>query len=73
MPQCLSDRARELLAEGAIGIEEAVEFTGLSRAELYRRMTAGQLPYVIQGRRRLLPRRALQDMLAAGLRGGSVS
>jgi hypothetical protein len=56
--------ALDLLADGALGIEAAVDFTGLSRAELYRRMGRGSLPYVLQGRRRLLPRRALQEMLA---------
>jgi excisionase family DNA binding protein len=65
-----TDRARELLADGAIGIEQAVEFTGLSRAELYRRMDAGSLRFVKVGRRRLIPKRAAVQMLAAGLRGG---
>ena len=62
--------AFELLADGAMGIEDAVKWCGLSRAELYRRMTRGELRYVIRGRRRLIPRRALSEMLAAGLRGG---
>lgn len=59
-----------LLSDGAIGLIDAVAFTGLSRAELYRQMTAGELPYVIRGRRRLIPRRSLVELLASGLRGG---
>lgn len=62
---------QDLLADGVVSIRDAVAFAGLSRAELYRRMGAGELAHVIQGRRRLIPRRALVRMLAAGLRGGS--
>ena len=61
----------DLLRDGAMSVADAVTFTALSRAELYRRMLVGQLPFVAQGRRRLIPRRALVAMLAAGLRGGA--
>lgn len=61
--------AEELLAEGTIGVQDAVAFTGLSRAELYRRMADGDLAFATHGRRRLIPRRALVAMLASGLRG----
>lgn len=66
-----SDEAEELLRDGALTVGAATEYAGLSRAELYRRMERGVLPYTIQGRRRLIPRRALVRMLAAGLRGGA--
>lgn len=62
--------AEELLADGVLTIHDAVALSRLSRAELYRRMERGALAYTVQGRRRLIPRRALVRMLAAGLRGG---
>lgn len=61
----------ELMRDGALTIGAATQYAGLSRAELYRRMERGVLPYTVQGRRRLIPRRALVRMLAAGLRGGA--
>jgi hypothetical protein len=61
----------ELLADGAFAVSEAVLFTGLSRAQLYREMAAGRLAYVQCGRRRLIPRRAAQLLLAEDLRGGA--
>lgn len=68
----MTDKALELVADGVLAIDAAVEFAGISRAELYRRMTAGSLVYTLQGRRRFIPKRALVEMLASGLRGGGV-
>lgn len=62
--------AEEVLRDGSLAIDAACDFTGLSRAELYRRMDRGALAYTLQGRRRLIPRRALVRMLAGGLRTG---
>lgn len=67
-----SDAGREeLCGDGAVSIREAVGFTGISRAELYRRMGKGSLPSIVIGRRRLLPRRALVALLASGLKATS--
>jgi predicted DNA-binding transcriptional regulator AlpA len=66
----MTKEALEVMADGVLAIDAAVEFAGISRAELYRRMTAGQLVYSMQGRRRFIPKRALIAMLATGLRGG---
>lgn len=63
--------AEELFADGVVSMTEAVALSRLSRSELYRRMDRGALAYTVQGRRRLIPRRALVRMLAAGLRGGA--
>ena len=66
-----SKEAIDLLSDGALGLNgPAEEFSGLSRAFLYRENQAGRLPFVKQGRRTLIPRRALVKMLAGGLRGG---
>ena len=59
--------AAEVVADGAMGVPEAVRFTGLSRAELYRLMCSGALAWLKHGRRRLIPRRALVELLAAKL------
>lgn len=61
----------DLMADGALGVAEAVEFTGLSRAELYRLMLSGRLAFVKHGRRTLIPRVAARRLLAAGLNSGS--
>jgi excisionase family DNA binding protein len=63
-------RAEELLKDGVLSVPEAAGFMGLSRATVYRLMENGQLVFVLQGRRRLVPRRAVVRLLAAGLRGG---
>jgi excisionase family DNA binding protein len=57
----------ELLQDGAIGIEEARKFTGLGRSVLYDLMSKGRLPFTKIGARRLIPRRALVEVLAQGL------
>jgi excisionase family DNA binding protein len=58
------------LADGCFSIAEAARFSGLSRSTLYEAMESGLLPFVKIGRRRLVPRRALVEWLASGLRGG---
>ncbi len=57
----------ELLAAGCLTIEEAVQFSGLSRSFLYEQMKAGRLPYIKIGNARRVPRRALQQFLAEHL------
>jgi excisionase family DNA binding protein len=57
----------ELLEDGALGIEEARKFSGLGRTVLYDLMGEGRLSYTKVGARRLIPRRALVQVLAEGL------
>ncbi len=58
----------DVFADGCISVPEAAEFTGMSRSDLYDRMGRGELIYSKVGRRRLVPRRALVNLL----RGGAV-
>jgi len=59
----------ELLADGAVPIEEAVRWSGYGRTRIYDLMGEGRLPYIRAGRRRLIPRVALRRLLAEGLVG----
>jgi excisionase family DNA binding protein len=65
-----SSRATEALADGCLSLPEAVRFSGVGRSTIYGAMESGALPFVKIGRRRLVPRRALVESLASGLRGG---
>jgi excisionase family DNA binding protein len=58
---------RGLLADGTVGVTEAAKFTGLGRTYLYALMECGELRYVKAGKRRLIPRAALTQMLAERL------
>lgn len=64
-----SDTAKReaLLKDGALTIDEATAFSGLGRTRLYNAMKSGRLAFVQHGRRRLIPRKALQQLLAEGL------
>jgi len=64
------ERKLELLEEGCLTIEEAVQFSGLSRSFLYEQMKAGRLPFVKVGAARRVPKRALQRFLAEHLVAG---
>jgi hypothetical protein len=64
------DRA-ELTRDGAMGVQAAVAFAGVGRTKLYAMMDSGDLPYSMVNGRRLIPRRALVDLLARNLVGGS--
>jgi excisionase family DNA binding protein len=61
------DPADELLAEGALEVPEASIFSGLTRTNLYEHMQRGELPFVKIGKRRLIPKRALVELLKKGL------
>ncbi len=65
-----SSRATEALAYGCLSLPEAVRFSSVGRSTIYGAMESGVLPFVKIGRRRLVPRRALVEWLASGLRGG---
>lgn len=56
-----------ILDDGAIPICEAVAWSGIGRTRLYLAMAEGRLPFIQSGKRRLIPRRALQRFLAEGL------
>lgn len=50
-------------ADGAMRVNEACAFAGLSRTQLYERMASGELPYAVVGGRRKLCRAALVRLL----------
>lgn len=56
----------EVFAEGAVTVTEAARFSGLGRTLLYALMTTGRLPSAKVGARRLIARRGLIELLAAG-------
>ena len=62
-----STAAADLLRDGALTVDEAVVWSGIRRTRLYAAMSDGRLPFVQLGKRRLIPRAALQDLLAEGL------
>jgi excisionase family DNA binding protein len=56
------------LVEGGLRtIEEARQYTRLSRSALYSLMERGELVYTKIGRRRLIPHRALVELAQRGL------
>lgn len=59
--------SEEPLADGAVGVGEAVRFAGVGRTVLYGAMATGALCYLRVGRRRLIPKRALVRFLAEHL------
>lgn len=59
-----ADVRAELAADGMLSVAAAVEFSGLSRSDLYRLMAAGALPYAERNGRRLVPRKALVRYLS---------
>jgi excisionase family DNA binding protein len=56
-----------LLEDGVMTVPEGQEFSRLSRSALYALMERGELPYVKLGKRRMIPRRALIEMMRRGL------
>lgn len=59
-----------LLDDGAVTVSDAVAWSGMGRTRLYDAMASGDLPFVQKGRRRLIPRKALRQLLADSLVGG---
>ena len=51
---------------GGMSVARACRLSGLGRTELYKRMDAGLLAFTKQGKRRLVSRKAVAEMLAAG-------
>ena len=60
-----ANTATDPTAEGCMSIADAVAFSGVSKAALYRLMSEGQLVYAQVGRRRLVSRQSLRAWLAA--------
>jgi excisionase family DNA binding protein len=58
---------RDLIADGLLTVQEALDFTKLGRTDLYARMNSGELRSVKIGRRRLIPKRALIDLISRNL------
>ena len=58
---------QDLFSRGAVTVAVATVLFGISRAQLYRLMDRGTLPWSRNGRNRLLPRLALEQLLTANL------
>lgn len=61
----------ELFADGALNVAEATKFAAVSRSLLYEWMQTGRVPYTIVSGRRVIPKRALQKLLASELVGAT--
>ena len=59
-----SAEAMALVADGMMTVREAAAFSGICRSDLYCYMERGELPYGKNGRRRLIPRKAVQELMA---------
>lgn len=57
--------------EGSVTVAEATAWSGLPRSNLYELMERGELVYTKVGRRRLIMRRSLRDLLRRGLVGAA--
>ena len=64
-----SDTIR-LVADGLLTVNQASTFLSISRSTLYALMDGGELPFVKIRRSRRIPRQALVELAARGLRGG---
>ena len=64
-------RSTELVADGLLTVQECAEFLHLSRSKVYELMDAGELCFTKLGRSRRIPRRAVIELAARGLRGGA--
>lgn len=60
-----TETARELTAEGTLSVIEAARWSGISRTEIYAAIGRGELKTLKIGRRRLVPRKSIHEMLAA--------
>lgn len=65
-----TDRRAELAADGVLSVADAQAFLSLGRTEVYGLMDRGKLPFIKLGRRRVIPKRALVELLAANMVGG---
>lgn len=56
---------RELYADGTLTVEAAARFMCCSVRSVWQMLIDGELPYTQPGQRRLIPKRAIVDRLAA--------
>lgn len=61
----------DLFADGALTIDGIKKEFGIGRTAVYELMNAGKLPYSAATGRRLVPRRALKQLLANELVGAT--
>jgi excisionase family DNA binding protein len=66
----MSDSRQTLVSDGLLTVPEACRFLSLSRTSLYDLMDSGKLAYSKIGRSRRIPKRALVELAAEGLKGG---
>ncbi len=59
----------ELLSEGLMTVDEVMKVSRMSRSHIYAEMDAGKLPYCKMGRRRMIPRVAVQAWMGENLVG----
>jgi excisionase family DNA binding protein len=60
-----------LVEDGLLTVSEAAEFLKLSRSKLYQLMDDGELAYSKIGCSRRIPRRAVVELAARNLQGGT--
>jgi excisionase family DNA binding protein len=65
--------ASDVLGDGTLTIEQAIAFSGLPRTNLYEFMGRGELVYTKVGKRRLIPKRALVELLRQRLTSSNTS
>jgi excisionase family DNA binding protein len=65
----MADSETDVVADGVMSVADAMKFTGLGKTEVYKRIADGSLPFVRPGKRRLMPRKALVELLRSGLVG----
>jgi excisionase family DNA binding protein len=63
MPTKNEEGRTDLVSDGMFPIGEAIAYSGLGRSTLYALMERGELAYAKVGRRRLIPRRALAELM----------
>ena len=66
-----ADAANRLVADGLLTVAEAASFLSVSRSRLYTLMDQGALAFVKLGHSRRIPRRAVVELAARSLHGGS--
>ena len=67
----MADKNNEILMDGLMRVHEVAGYLGLSRSKVYEIMSKGELPWAKFGRARRIPRRAVVELVARRLRGGS--
>lgn len=59
--------AVEICSDGVVSVREAAQLAGVSRAQIYIWINDGTIVSLKQGKRRLVPRRAVVALTAANL------